>query len=209
MKRKFALLSGLTAFLILFSTSAFATQIFIEPQGQIFNVGDTLNYDFYADIDADDAIMGFGFDFSFDGGNTFITGPGESGSSLTFDSFTPNAALGFSYDPFFDSDGDTISGFLGPLDPDVSGTGINLGTFEFTAFALAQETIYLGADDIGSPFSTEGLVPGFTAISFDSFLPNTATASAAPVPEPTTMLLLGTGLVGITGFRKKQRKLNH
>jgi hypothetical protein len=202
----------LLAFLSIFIFSnALATQIYFNPQNQIFNIGDTLNFGLMADIDSADAIMGFGFDLSFDGGNTFISGPGASGSALTFDNFNPNAALGFSYDPFFDSDGDTISGFLGPFDPDVSGNGVNLGTFSFTAFALSHETIQISADDIGSIFSTEGLVPGFTSINFESFLPNdaiasvtpVAIASVTPVPLPPMLVLFSTGLAALVGLRKK------
>jgi hypothetical protein len=38
------------------------------------------------------------------------------------------------------------------------------------------------------------------------FLGEGETIPAAPVPEPTTMILLGTGLVGLAGFRKRFKK---
>jgi hypothetical protein len=205
MRKFFLTLSMMAMIFILTSVPSLAlTLLSLDPTNQVFDIGDSLGLDIIADIDTEDAILGFGFDLSFDDGASFVSGPGASGNALTFDSFSPNSLLGFNYDPFFDSDGDTISGILGFLDPDVSGTAITLGTFSFTAFALNPESILLSADDVGTPFSGEGLIPGFTSTSFISFLPNEPSATASPVPEPATIMLLASGIAGLGVFGRRK-----
>ncbi len=189
------------AMLMITNNSYALNSLYFDPSDQVFNIGDTIYYNIMADIDEGDAIMGFGFDLSFDNGSTFVAGPGGSGSSLTFDSFTPNGV--FAYDSRFD-DGDTISGWVGFSDPDVWGTGITLGTFQFTAYALGTERIFLGADDLGL-IGIEGLVPGHTATITDSFMPNNLTAIGSAVPEPSITFLVGSGLISLLGFRRLSR----
>ena len=174
---------------------ASATSLWFEPADQFYNIGDNLSFDLYANIDEADAIFGFGFDLSFDNGVSYILGPGDSGFYLTFNKFEPNSTY-FQYDSLFPplwDDGDTIAGEIPLGNSNVWGTSISIGTFYFdapTSGLIGTETIYLGptAGNYGI-FGEEGLL-GTTAL-----MPNNPTASAAPVPEPTTMFLVGSGLI--------------
>lgn len=186
--RKLILFLVLIAFLPA-TAMALPVSVYFEPISSDVILNDTFSVAIKADIP--DPILGWGLDLSYDT------------SVLTLNSLTIGPGWGASPG----GDGDFLAALAFPLT--TPGTGITLATLDFSADAIGSANLSLSTTpgDLTEGFAL--LIPGqFAEINFSTGSVSVSDPGAtAPVPEPGTMILFGTGLIGLAGFSRRKKKM--
>jgi len=88
--------------------------------------------------------------------------------------------------------------FHGTFNPTNNAYGIDYLADIFSLTTTAAR--YVRLDMVGSVGGSSGTDPAWLSMGEVAF-----STSADPVPEPATMFLLGSGLIGLAGFRRKKK----
>lgn len=199
MKRGLSLSIALSFFLLFIPISSDATLIGFEPASQDVPVGDIAQVDLVIsglDLFLPDSLSTFDLDISFD--ETILAldsvafGDPVLGDQLDL--------FGFGSITAFD---DSISGIVNLFElsldlPDA------LNMFQWESFTLATltfDTLAVGTSSLDIAINALGDAWG-DPLELEA---DPVSGNISPVPEPATILLIGTGLVGLGYLKRKKR----
>ena len=181
------------------TTSHAAAFLQFDPDANNVVVGDTftvdIQYNFNAHNTGDQDLAAFDIDMSFDN------------SMLDFDGYTLSDNLGnislFEADDW--SMGDNGSGSINIAELSYL-SDFSFQSNNFTLASLTFTSTVEGSSDLDFTYIdlSDAVGDPITQPVFGG--PGTVTATSAPVPEPSTMLLFGAGLVGLIGMKRRFKK---
>jgi PEP-CTERM motif len=195
------LLFSLSLFFASAPASATLITVGFDPSSSIIHNGNTFTMDLIANVDSSSPIISFVLDIAFD--PTIL--------DVVSAEVPINQSLGFAgqtLSPFFELDNtngliNNLGGFVfpSPFGPGQLSGLLTLATLTFEAGTLGTTSItpiinqFDPTEGFGLPWPPGGLVP------FDEITLNTGAVTV--VPEPCTLFLVGAGLIGMAGLRRR------